>query len=62
MSGIIEWLSGKKTYIVVVVAAIYNLGIAFGWFTADNDRVVAVNSVLAAFGMGFLRAGVAKSG
>jgi hypothetical protein len=62
MNKLLESLSGKKTYITAVLAAIFNLGLAFGWWTADNQVIIAINGLLAAFGFGFLRAGVTKSG
>jgi len=52
-------LQGKKTYIVAVVAALLNLGVAFNVITVD--QLTAINSVLAAVGLATLRAGVAKN-
>lgn len=57
----LEWLEGKKTYIVIVITALFNLGVAFGWWVEDNNIVVFINTILGAFGFGFLRAGVTKS-
>ena len=62
MEKILVWLDGKKTYIVAILAAVYNIGLAFQWWTADNQYVTLVNTVLATFGLAFLRAGVSKSG
>ncbi len=62
MQAILDWLSGRKTYIVAILTAIFDVGCAVGWWTFDNQIVVAVNGLLAAFGLGFLRAGVSKSG
>jgi hypothetical protein len=56
--NIIEWLKGKKTYLVAFVAAVFNFGIAVGWWTADNQLWVAINMILASFGLGTLRAGI----
>ena len=61
MKGLVEWLEGKKTYIVAILGALYNVGIAFAWWTPDDQYVILINSVLAALGVGFLRAGVTKS-
>lgn len=62
MQGIIDYLSGKKTYIVAILLAVYNVGIAFAWWTPDNTYITLVNTILATFGLGFLRAGIAKNG
>ena len=58
MLNIINWLSGKKTYIIAVVGAVLNLAVAFGWITPEN--LTEINAVLVALGLGTLRAGVAK--
>ena len=60
MQSIIDWLAGKKTYITAVLIAVYNIGLAFAWWTPDDQYVMLVNTVLVTFGIGFLRAGIAK--
>jgi hypothetical protein len=62
MAAILAWLDGKKTYITAILLAVFDVGVAFGWWTFDSGVIQAVNALLAAFGLGFLRAGVAKSG
>lgn len=62
MSSVISFLQGKKTYITAVLFGIFNLGLAIGWWTPDNQVVLAVNSIFATFGWAFMRAGVTKSG
>jgi len=62
MQSIINFFSGKKTYITAILFAIFNLGLALGYWEADNQIIVTVNSLLGAFGFSFLRAGVKKSG
>ena len=57
----LEWLEGKKTYIVIALTALFNLGVTLGWWVEDNNIVVFINTILGAFGFGFLRAGVTKS-
>ena len=57
----LKWLEGKKTYITAILLVVYNVGIALGWWTMDNEIIIAINTVLAGFGLGFLRAGVAKA-
>lgn len=62
MQAILDWLSGRKAYIIAGLTAIFNFGIAVGWWLPDNAIWDAVNYILAAlFGMA-LRAGVSKSG
>ncbi len=53
-----KWLQGKKTYIMAVIIGVYNLGLLFGWWTADNQAVLTINTILGALGLGSLRAGV----
>ena len=55
---ILEFLRGKKTYIMIAVDALDQVGIAQGWWEESRLREV----VEFAFTMGFLRAGVEKSG
>ena len=58
MKTILEFLEGKKTYIVAFLFGVFNIGLAMGWWTADNQIIVTINSLLAMLGFGFLRAGV----
>jgi len=51
-------LEGKKTYIVIVVAIVFNTLVQLGYI--DYSYVEYVNIVLAALGLGALRAGVSK--
>jgi hypothetical protein len=62
MGKILAWLSGKKTYITAVLLAVFNFGLVMGWWDDSNQVIIAVNSLLTALGIGFLRAGVTKSG
>ena len=59
INKVLDFLAGKKTYIVVIVGAVLNVAVAFGWVTPDN--LEAINAVLVALGLGALRAGVSKS-
>jgi len=59
MQKIRTLLEGKKTYIVVIVAIIFNSLVQLGY--VDYSYVEYVNIVLAALGLGALRAGVTKS-
>jgi hypothetical protein len=51
-------LEGKKTYIVVIVAIIFNTLVQLGYI--DYGYVEYVNIVLGALGLGTLRAGISK--
>ena len=62
MSGVLAFLSGKKTYIVAVLFGIYNIGLALGWWVHDSTLIIAIDGVLASFDFGFMRAGITKSG
>lgn len=55
---LLNWLSGKKTYIVAVVLALVNVGVAMGWISPEN--LEQINVVLVALGLGALRASVSK--
>lgn len=62
MTGFIEWLQGKKTYIVLVVGFVFNLGMLQGWWAADNAIWASINTLLLTLlGITF-RAAVSKSG
>lgn len=55
---IIEFLQGKKTYIMIGVAALDALGAAQGWWEENSVREI----VEGALTFMFLRMGVTKSG
>jgi len=56
----VVWLQGKKTYIIVVLAAVFNIGVVFGFWTVDSQIWAFINSILAFLGIGTLRAGVSN--
>jgi hypothetical protein len=58
MKKVLNFLQGRKTYVVVVVAIIFNSLVQLGY--VDYSYVEYVNIVLAALGLGALRAGVSK--
>ena len=60
MQSVLLWLQGKKTYITVIVAVIFNAGVAFKLWNVDNATWAAIDTILGALGLGFLRAGIAK--
>ena len=53
----LNWLKGKKTYIVIVVGVIVNGLVAMGYIPAEH--IGLINSVLGFLGLGAIRAGVA---
>jgi hypothetical protein len=58
MKKITNFLQGKKTYIVVIVAIVFNTLIQYG--VIDPSYTQYVNIVLSALGLGTLRAGINK--
>lgn len=57
---IIEWLRGKKTYVVVIVGVLVNGAYAMGYI--DEQTVFAIDGMLTFLGMGTIRAGISKGG
>ena len=57
MKKITNFLQGKKTYIVVIVAIVFNTLVQYG--VIDPSYTQYVNIVLSALGLGTLRAGIA---
>jgi capsular polysaccharide biosynthesis protein len=58
MKKITNFLQGKKTYIVVIVAIVFNTLVQYG--VIDPSYTQYVNIVLSALGLGTLRAGINK--
>lgn len=56
MQAILEFLNGKKTYVMGIIYALDAFGSQLGWWSADTARTV-IEQVLALFA---LRAGVTK--
>lgn len=59
MKKLLSFLHGKKTYIVVIVAIIFNTLVQLGYLQPSN--VEYVNIILAALGLGALRDGIKKA-
>ncbi len=57
MREILDFLVGKKTYVMIVVDALDQIGVAQGWWDSAQIRHI----VEAALTLGFLRAGVNSS-
>ena len=58
MNKVLNFLDGKKTYIVVIVAIAFNTAVQLGYL--QPDHIEYVNIVLGALGLAALRAGVNK--
>jgi hypothetical protein len=57
MKKLVNFLSGKKTYLITLAAVVYAItGVISGNFTNDQ----AFEIVFAALGLGSLRAGISK--
>ena len=54
----VEWLKGKKTYIVMFVGVLVNGAYAMGYL--DKATVEAIDGVLIFLGLGTIRAGISK--
>lgn len=54
-----EWLKGKKTYIVAVAAGIATIAAALGYI--DNSVYTTIMGLLGAGGLATMRAGVEKN-
>jgi len=59
MSSIIAWLQGKKTYFIMFAIIVHAI-VVTGW--QGGDWSAAFQEILAALGLGAIRAGVTKSG
>jgi len=56
----LEWLQGKKTYIITVVAFAFNLGCLMGWWVESSAVWGFINSLFLFLGIGAIRAGVSN--
>ena len=60
MSGIIEWLQGKKTSIILILAFVFNAGVMAGWWTPESQLWSIINIVLGFLGIGTVGAKVTR--
>ncbi len=56
--GMIEFLQGKKTYIVMIAGIVVNGLFAMGYL--DDKTVTLLDGVIVSLGLGTIRAGIAK--
>lgn len=61
MQKVIDFLSGKKTYILLFIGLVFNFGVAQGWWAQDNTTWQSVDIILGAFLGGSVRAAITKS-
>ena len=61
MEKIMNFLQGKKTYIIMILGFVFNFGLVSGWWTVDNQTWIFIDNVLMFLGLGTLRAGVSNS-
>jgi hypothetical protein len=61
MQNIIDWLKGKKSYIVLVVGFVFNFGQLMGWWTVDNAVWASIDSLFAMLLGVTFRAAIAKA-
>jgi len=55
---ILDFLAGKKTYLVAIVIAVVNFAVAMGWVSIE--MLDQINLILVSLGLGSLRAGISK--
>src|SRR3990167_9401204 len=56
----LNWLAGKKTYIVVAIGVLVNGAYAMGLL--DDKQVIVIDGFLGLLGLGTIRAGIARAG
>ena len=60
MTGIIEWLQGKKAYIIMILGFVFNVGVLAGFWPVDSQMWALINSILGFLGLGTLRSAAKK--
>jgi len=61
MQSIINFLSGKKSYILLIIAFVFNFGVLNSWWATDNATWQSVDTLLVALLGGSFRAAITKS-
>jgi hypothetical protein len=54
----LNWLQGKKTYLIMIIGFVFNLGLLTGWWTMDNSVWSFIDGILVFLGIGGIRSGV----
>jgi hypothetical protein len=61
MQSVLDFLSGKKSYILLFIGVIFNLGVISGWWATDNATWASIDTLLAGLLGASFRAGITKS-
>jgi len=61
MQKVLDFLSGKKSYLLLLIAVIFNVGILQGWWASDNATWQSIDTLLVALLGGSFRAAITKS-
>ncbi|MFA9409467.1 MAG: hypothetical protein ACERKJ_11645 [Candidatus Dadabacteria bacterium] len=61
MGFIDVWLQGKKVYILLVTAFVFNVGATAGWWLPDNQVWELINTIFVFLGIGAYRSAMKKS-
>ena len=62
MQAVLDWLKGRKSYVLLIVAFAFNLGQLLGFWTADNQIWASIDTLLLALLGASFRAAIAASG
>ena len=62
MQPILDWLKGKKSYILMVAAFVFNLGVLSGWWTLESSIWQTIDAILGLLLGTSFRAAITKSG
>ena len=57
----LEWLQGKKTYVILILGFVFNLGIAVGWWDVTAQLWEIVNAILGFLGLGTIGAKINRN-
>lgn len=61
MQAVLDFLSGKKSYILLAIGLIFNVGVLQGWWVTDNATWQSIDTLLVALLGASFRAGITKS-
>ena len=55
-----SWFDGKKSYIILAIMAVMNFACVMKWFCLTPEQLLALNGMLVAIALIFMRSSVAK--
>ena len=61
MTGIIEWLQGRKTWIILILAFVFNAGVMAGWWSPESEWWTLINTILGFLGIGTIGAKITRT-